>query len=247
MYRHGYQKANSSKESEWPIMEVKATDDPYADPWEKIREAKRARKDKNMESRMRNEERAGALPKGTTNRILKGREKSHKAGKSGGDMDRDQPSIPVGIPVDLRNSNNNKSVSPAAGAGDRPQLRGKASTLAALAATQRSTASLGKFDRMREGEPERRKVLSKLKKRKLEAPTDKRVIATEGERSMKILKSVVNGGGAAQENARRKGALAKGETAYDYDYDDGGNSGFHKKKGRAGSGKLRKMTKKRVK
>jgi hypothetical protein len=65
---------------------------------------------------------------------------------------------------------------------------------------------------------------------------------------MKVLKAVVDGGGAAKERAIKKGKFAKGETAYDYDYNDGlGDSSFRKKKGRAGAGKMKKMTKKRVK
>jgi regulator of ribosome biosynthesis len=216
-------------------MEVKANEDPYEDPWERQRDAKRARTEKNMENRMRNEERAGNLAKGTTMRVMKSREKVRKAGKEGGNMDRDK-SLPVGVPVDLKNGK--KDV----------KLRGKESTLLALTATQRSTASLGKFDKMREGEPERRKALSKIKKQKYELPTDKKVIASEGEKSMKIFNAVVNGGGAEREKARRKGRLAQGETAYDYDYDDGlGASTFRKKKGQGGVGKLKKMTKKRAK
>ena len=64
---------------------------------------------------------------------------------------------------------------------------------------------------------------------------------------MKILKAVMNGG-VAKEKAIRKGHLANGETAYDYEYSDGlGASSFRKKKGRAGAGKMKKMTKKRAK
>jgi regulator of ribosome biosynthesis len=195
-------------------MEVKAGDDPLEDPWEKARDAKRTRTDKNVENRMRNEERTGGLAKGTTNRVLKSQERSRKEGKAGGNMDRDNVP-PTGVPVDMKAA----------------QKRGKESTLAALAATQRSTASLGQFDQMRQGEPERRKALAKLKKRKFELATDKKVIASEGEKSMKILNAVVNGGGVAKEKAKRKGMLAKGETAYEYDYDDGlGPSTFKKKK-----------------
>lgn len=238
-HRHGYDKASKAggadSSKEWPIMEVKANEDPYEDPWERQRDAKRARTEKNMENRMRNEERAGNLAKGTTMRVMKSREKVRKAGKEGGNMDRDRP-LPTGVPVDLPAEK--KQV----------KLRGKESTMLALAATQRSTASLGKFDKMREGEPERRKTLSKIKKQKYELATDKKVIASEGEKSMKIFNSVMNGGGAEREKARKKGKLARGETAYDYDYDDGlGSSSFKKKKGRAGMGKMRKMTKARAK
>ena len=232
MYRHGFEKANK-QDKEWPIMEVGANDDPFSDPWEKIREAKRSRVDKNMESRMKNEERAGNLAKGATNRAMKGREKAYTAGKEAGKKDVENTTLPVGVPVDMKESGG--------------KLRGKSSTLAALTAVQRSTASLGKFDKMREGEPERKKTLSKMKKRKFESATDKKVISSEGETSMKILNAVMNGGGVAKEKAIRKGQLSKGETAYDYEYNDGlGASSFRKKKGRAGAGKMKKMTKKRV-
>ena len=47
-YRYGYDRANKedSKDKEWPIMEVKRGDDPFSDPWEKIRDAKRSRVEK---------------------------------------------------------------------------------------------------------------------------------------------------------------------------------------------------------
>lgn len=232
-FRHGFEKANSSS-NEWPIMEVGANDDPFDDPWEKLRDAKRERTEKNLKNRMENQERLGNVSKGTTNRVLKSREKSRGEGKAGGNMDRDNVP-PTGVPVDLK-----------VGTGD-VQLRGKASTSAALRAVQRSTASLGKFDKMREGEPERKKLLSKMKKRKFESPTDRKVVNSEGEKSMKILGAVLNGGGVAKQKAIRKGQFAKGETAYDYEYNDGLDaSSFKKKKGRAGAGKMKKMTKKRV-
>eukprot|EP00934_Nitzschia_sp_Nitz4_P007587 Nitzschia sp. Nitz4//scaffold413_size9536//1760//3250//NITZ4_009094-RA/size9536-augustus-gene-0.18-mRNA-1//-1//CDS//3329551334//7577//frame0 len=240
MFRHGFEKANSSTK-EWPIMEVGANDDPFADPWEKIRDAKRARTERNMENRMKNEERAGNIAKGMTNKVLKGREKTRKEGKLGGNADRDNV-LPTGVPVDLTSGDGAQS-------GESTQkLRGKASTVSALEAVQRSTASLGKFDKMREGEPERKKTLSKLKKRKYESGTDTKVVNSESQKSMKILNAVINGGGVAKEKAIRKGQLAKGETAYDYDYNDGLDAAnFKKKKGRAGMGKMKKMTKKRTK
>lgn len=234
MYRHGYEKANK-KDKDWPIMEVGANDDPFEDPWEKIRDEKRARTDKNMESNLKNQERAGHLSKGTTNRVMKGREAARTAGRKGGNTDRGNI-LPTGVPVDLDSGS------------AEGKKRGKASTVAALKAVQRSTASLGKFDKMREGEPERRKTLAKTKKRKYESATGKKVLSSEGEKSMKIFNAVMNGGGVAKEKAIRKGQFSKGETAYDYDYDDGlGASTFKKKKGRAGAGKMKKMTKKRVK
>jgi len=51
-----------------------------------------------------------------------------------------------------------------------------------------------------------------------------------------------------KEKARKKGKLAKGVTANDYEYDDGSSKAlFSKKKGRGGIGKNKKMTKKRIK
>jgi regulator of ribosome biosynthesis len=239
MFRHGYNKANDSAK-EWPIMEIKEGQDPFDDPWQAQREAKKAKVDKNVENRLKNQERAGALPKGTAGKVLKGRAKVRQAGSEGGNRDRD--GLPAGLPVDLQRTKLSEDVAA------KPALRGKKSTVDALLAVQRSTASLGKFDKMREGEPERKKSLAAAKKRKYESATDKKVLSTEAERGMKVLKAVVDGGGAAKERAIKKGKFAKGETAYDYDYNDGlGDSSFRKKKGRAGAGKMKKMTKKRVK
>lgn len=203
-------------------MEVKGNDDPYADPWEKLRDAKRAREEKNMENRMRNQEHAGQLPKGTATRAMKNLASSRKAGKVGGDRDRDGV-LPSGVPVDLKAGKASGAIA--------SKKRGKESTMAALVASQRSTASLGKFDRVREGEPERRKALAGLKKRKFESGTDKKAVSSEAERGMKVFNAVMSGGGAAREKAKRNGSLARGETAYDYDFDDGlGASTYRKKK-----------------
>jgi regulator of ribosome biosynthesis len=243
-YRHGYNKANDDVQQKWPIMEVKDGDDPFDDPWHKQRQAKRAKVERNLESRLKNQERSGALPKGTTNQIIKGRAKAREAGIAAGNLDRDRP--PPGVPVDLKAGGGGSAGDSAA---SKPAQRGKASTAAALSAVQRSTASLGKFDKMREGEPDRKKAsVNALKKRKRDSATpDRKALAAETERGLKVLKSVVEGGGAAKERAIKKGKLAKGETAYDYDYDDGlGASSFRKKKGRAGAGKMKKMTKKRA-
>lgn len=236
-YRHGYEKANDDTK-EWPIMEVKANQDPFEDPWERARDEKKARRERNQESRMKNMERAGLLSKGTAKSVTKQRSSAREAGKAGGNMDRDNVP-PAGVPVDITSSKD--------GVPSNTSKRGKLNTLAALKATQRSTASLGRFDKMLEGEPAR-KTSAGPKKRKFESDSDKKVMATEAERSMKVLKSVVEGGGVAKEKAIKKGRLAHGETGHDYDYDDGlGASAFRKKKGRAGAGKAKKLTKKRIK
>merc|ERR1712166_522842 len=126
--------------------------------------------------------------KGATNRAIKGLQTKYAAGKAGGR--KDSSSLPTGLPVDLLNTNNPNNDN---------KMRGKTSTLAALKAVQTSTASLGKFDKMREGEPERKKTsTAKLKKRKFENLTDKKVTMTEGQSSMKILNAVMNGGGVSK-------------------------------------------------
>lgn len=228
-YLTGYQKSSDANDSEsWPIMEVKGNEDPYDDPWERARDKKKDRIDKNVMSRMRNEERAGNLVKGTTSRTMKAKKASRESGREGGKQDV----TPSGIAVDMQSGTQ----------------RGKELTKAALLATQRSTASLGKFDQLREGEPERRKAMMLgLKKRKFESGTDKNVIKSESKKNMKLLENVLAGGGKAKERAIRRGDLEKGETGYDYDYEDGlGASTYKKKKGRAGIGKLKKITKKRA-
>lgn len=215
-------------------MEVKPGDDPYADPWEKQREAKKSRVDRNVEQRMRNVERSGGLSKGSTSRTLKQINKTREAGIAGGEIDRH---LPAGVPVDLK-----PAITGDLNSASFTRLRGKESTLAALRASQRSTASLGNFDKMREGEPERK--TPKLRK-KSSKPVESK---SELETSLKVLKSIASGGGVEREKLKKKGTLAIGETAYDHDFDDGlGASTFRKKKGRAGAGKAKKLTKKRVK
>jgi hypothetical protein len=136
---------------------------------------------------------------------------------------------PAGLPIDLA----------------KGLKRGKELTKAALVATQRLTASLGKFDEMREGEPDRKKA-KEGKKRKFEGATDSAVVNNEVTKNMKVLEKVMSGG-KEKDRDIRKGKLAKGETGHDYDFDDGlGPSSFKKKKGRAGAGKMKKITKKRI-
>jgi regulator of ribosome biosynthesis len=228
MYRHGYEKAGRG-ELDWPILEVKKNDDPYADPWEKFREEKRVKVEKNTVNRMRNEERAGNIPKGTATRTFKAQEQAR--GKNVNNKNRvNEVVVPSGVPVDLP-VGRGKNLDPSGTvSGTTPQQRGKDLTKRALLATQRSTASLGKFDKMREGEPERRQGAG-LKKRKFESSTDRNVVTTEADRGLKLLDKVMMGGGAQREKAKRNGSLAKGETAYDYEFDDGlGASSFKKKK-----------------
>jgi len=220
----GYEK--KVRDKEWPIMEVNDTDDPYDDPWQVARDAKKTRVEKNIENRMRNAERSGELSRGSTNRAVKGKKSLREKGRDGFEKQ-----IPAGVPVDLKDGNQ----------------RGKASTMTALHASQRSTASLGIFDKMREGEP-KKKAMASFKKRKFESGTDRKVVKSEAAKGMKVLESVISGGGKQKERDISKGKYSRGETGYDFDYDDGTGSSFHKKKkGRAGMGKMKKMTKKRAK
>jgi regulator of ribosome biosynthesis len=237
LFRTGYQKANNDKNKEWPIMEVPDGQDPYQDPWQVQREAKRARIDDNVSKRLKNQEQAGVLAKGTANKILKAKNKAREIGKAG---DTSMVCLPAGVPVDLGHAKKESKTTAS------EKLRGKTSTMKALIATQRSTASLGKFDKPREGEPERREPKNSKKKRKLVSPDNNNKVS-ETERNAKLLASIGDNA-VAKEKARKKGKLATGETAYDYEFSDGlGASSFRKKKGRAGAGKMKKMTKKRVK
>mmetsp|Transcript_25316 Transcript_25316/g.52932 ORF Transcript_25316/g.52932 Transcript_25316/m.52932 type:complete len:478 (-) Transcript_25316:171-1604(-) len=234
-------KANAGPES-WPIMEVKKNDDPMADPWEKLREEKKGRVDKNVEARMRNAERTGVLDRGSANKFGKNAQRLAKQRDIAKEKERKRGLVaPVGVPLDVK----------------RGEQRGKPSTQLALRATQVSTASLGKFDKQREGEPEKKLTTSihgnKKRKQQLidgSGGSGGGGNKSEAQKSADILNRVMSGGSSSKERERdvKKGKYARGETAHDYEYDDGlGASSFRKKKGRAGAGKIRKFTKKRIK
>ena len=232
-YRTGYQKASSENDPEsWPIMEVKRNDDPFDDPWQKARDAKKDRVDKNTMNKMKNAEKGGLLDRGTTRRVMKAKSDLREKGREGGQKDvQNFTNQPAGLPKDLVDGNQ----------------RGKASTKLALLATQRSTASMGKFDKMREGEPERRKSMEGLKKRKFQSATAVNVVKQEAKKSLKIMENVMSGGGKMKEKAIRRGQFAKGETGHDFEFNDGlGASTYRKKKGRAGIGKMRKIATKKM-
>ena len=218
---------DSSDPQSWPILEVKRNDDPHQDPWEKLKEEKQKKLDKNTVNRVKNAERAGLLERGAGRQMAKRFESMEKQRKLSREQERKSGIVaPVGVPVDMHQ-----------------KQRGKPSITSALRAAQSSTASLGKFDKMREGEPERR--LNPSAKKRKSALTNAN---NEQQTSRDILSKVMNGGGKEKERDVKKGKYAKGETAYDYDYEDGlGSGSFRKKKGRAGGGKMRKITKKRIK
>jgi len=200
---------------------------------------------------MRNAERAGSLERGSANRLVKDNARLEKQRDMMREKDRKRGlTAPAGVPTDMAGrgkkggmGGGGEDVGGGGGAGI--VRRGKPSTTLALKATQVSTASLGRFDRLREGEPERKGQLSKNvagKKRKqpLDAATDGggggtngKFLQSEAKRSADILSRVMNGGPSSKERERdvKRGKYAKGETAYDYEYDDGlGGGSFRKKK-----------------
>ena len=191
-----------------------------ADPWERLRDEKKARVSKNAEARTGNAERAGVLERGSAARLAKGR-KQHEQQRR---LDRERErgtTTPAGVPLDMARSE----------AGG-PEKRGKLSTQMALRATQASTASLGKFDRQREGEPEKKPLSKAIRggnKRKQEQLG--KGGASEAQRSADILQRVMSGSSSKEkERDVKRGKYAKGETAYDYEFDDGLGSGSYKKK-----------------
>ena len=235
-------RANSGPES-WPIIEVKKNDDPKRDPWEKLREEKKARVGKNTVGRMKNAERAGVLEKGSANRLVKDNARLEKQRSIMREKDRKRGLVaPPGVPTDMAKGR----VGGVGGDGGDVGMtavvrRGKPSTTLALKATQVSTASLGRFDRLREGEPERKGQLSKSingkKRKQFDADIDgggtkRKFLQSEARQSTEILNRVINGPSSKErERDVRKGKYAKGETAYDYEFDDGlGGGSFRKKK-----------------
>lgn len=159
---------------------------------------------------MKNAEHAGLLDKGSANKLTKQLQKTEKQRALSRQHEQSLGILaPAGVPVDMMKSTNGK--------------RGKPSIALALKATQVSTASLGKFDKMREGEPERHLEKTAKKRKLLEK-------SGELEKTRDILNKVMNGS-KEKERDVRKGKYAKGETGYDYDFDDGlGAGSFRKKK-----------------
>ncbi len=137
----------------------------------------------------------------------------------------------LGIPVDLGNSN--------------PQKRGKRNTAAALGIVQRSTASLGRFDERRPGEKEIHEINKRRSFKSAVMPAQEEMQMADS-----ILRRVVT------KNAKSKqagiGAIdsAKSQTRSDIAFYDAVHGGEEdrkrKRKGFAGVGKAKKVTKKRA-
>ena len=124
--RFGYKRANGGIEDE-PIVEVKAGQDPFADPWAEDRAAKKQRVVKNTKAHLKNLGVDKSLGAG-----------GKKGGKKGA-KEYDPAHVP-GIPLEL------------AGGGKR----GKAGLKSTMQLVQHSTASMGRFDEVRKGEGDRK-------------------------------------------------------------------------------------------
>jgi len=117
---------------EVPIMEVATGQDPFADPWEAAREEKKNRVKKNAKNQLRNQGRAAAKL---------GKTLPAQLGRANASYD---PEYVPGIPVDIAQRSGGKQ---------RLQQRGKGGLKQALQLVQQSTASMGRFDEKRPGEP----------------------------------------------------------------------------------------------
>ncbi|CAM9265522.1 unnamed protein product [Chrysoparadoxa australica] len=148
--------------------------------------------------------------------------------RSGKGRERKNALRTAGIPVDLD-----------ASSGKSSKKRGRDGTKAALTMVQQSTASMGKFDSKRDGEPGKRS-----KKARQSFKPVVQDAASEQQASMKILNAVMINKNKTKGEARAssKASLA----AYDAVEGDP-DKGAKKKKGKGAQGKFKKITKKRSK
>jgi regulator of ribosome biosynthesis len=130
--RFGYKRANNTLD-DIPIVEVKHGGDPFADPWAAAREDKKGRIEKNQKNQAKNLFNANLLD---SNKKGSGalNSKSYDSGKN------------AGIPVDMSGLKK----------GSKKILRGRDGVRQALQMAQISTASMGRFDESRKGEPEKK-------------------------------------------------------------------------------------------
>lgn len=123
--RYGYKRTNNGI-LDIPVLEVKKGADPFADPWEAAREEKKLRVAKNTKQQLKNQQR---------NTLIKGKKNGQKERPSS--MGEGGASAAPGIPV-LEGSKRN---------------RGREGVTQALQLAQHSTASMGRYDEFRKGEP----------------------------------------------------------------------------------------------
>ncbi len=233
---------------------MKAGDDPNADPWEARATEKKARVAKNALSRLSNEQRAGKAPSAKA--------PSKATAKSAGKEERRLGVMKAGIPVDLPSGAaalRDPGLDGAAGA-PKPKAgqRGKEGTARALTLAQHSTASMGKFDVRRVGEPGMKRAGGERRKNEANDTTPQG-LAAEKERNAKLLGRVLavaerpvkpNFRGKVGERIEARKRAREFHPLDDSPYENlgGGESGeYKKKKGRAAAGKIKKVTKKRAK
>jgi regulator of ribosome biosynthesis len=159
--------------------------------------------------------------------------------------DRRVNGIKSGIPVDLPGSS-------------KPMQKGKDGVRQALSLAQHSTASMGKFDVKRVGEPTMHKQKG-TRREKVSNDNTASGLSAEKERSAKIIKHViavaerpmkpnVKGDRGLRIEARKRSREFHPLDDTPFENLGGGDAGeFRKKKGRAAGGKMTKITKKRAK
>jgi len=219
----GYDRAGSALDDA-PIVEVKAGGDIMADPWEAKRAAKKERVAKNEAQREKNEQRAKRARNG--GRDADGDRlaapKASELIKAAAARAKADPDAPEGLPVDMA----------------RKTHKGAKGVAGALARAQLATASLGNFDAMLDGEQARPSGEAKGRKRKFKAVAGP--AGADADRGMAVMRDLE----APRAQKPKKGAKEVMDT-HDGELPNG--QGFKRKKGRAGAGKMKKVTKARGK
>lgn len=160
--------------------------------------------------------------------------------------DRRVSGMKSGIPVDLPGSKNKA-----------PMQKGKDGVQKALSLAQHSTASMGKFDVKRVGEPTMRKPAG-MRREKVSNDNTASGLNAEKERSAKIIKHVIavaerpfkpsiKGDRGLRIEARKRSREFHPLDDTPFENLGGGDAGeYKKKKGRAAAGKMTKITRKRA-
>ena len=259
--RYGYQRVGENDGDggrDDAIVELKKGDDIHADPWATRRKERKERVDKNSRQQMRNRDEARGVPKGG---------KAAAAAAAARAAGAAAPAAPVGVPVDLeaaRAHSGSGSTAPggrskrarasddadgdaaAARADAKKRQRGAQGTAKALALSQRATASLGKFDESRPGEPDR-------KERGRRRHFSPNVVKGGGgggdaQRQLRMLSQVLAAPQRkAEDKARKEKQHAGGVTRHGTHDGEAPGDVAHRKKGRSAGGKMTKITKARGK
>jgi len=154
----GYKSKKNEEEGDWAIeMKQNAPED--INPWSERRKEKKQNVAQNEKNRGKNQERAVSA-------------RSKK---------KDGRDVPVGIPLDI---NNKKGKAKKGQSDPDSRMRGKSNNLKALGVVQRATASMGKFDSIRKGEPTRVSAETKERKRKKSLPKQ---LGSERKRDLEML------------------------------------------------------------